>query len=340
MIESELTGGNVQEAFHHLKGWYRAATETQAKPCYQTMERQTLERVDIHARRESLGDRLPINVTPVEINDDIPPDGKLREVVGELTNGRAAGASGMRAEHIKGWLRDIQWEEDPEGQGAEGTGDSWCLFVWLVQAACALGVIPRQLLWSIVVFIPKGGGDYCGIGLLEPIWKCIKRVVDHRLDAIELHNSLHSCRSNRGTGTTIIEFKLAQQLSHLELKSFYGIFLDLWKAFNAMDRERCIMLLEGYGAGPRMIWLIRGYWRDAIMVCQAAGYYGTAFKADRSVTQGGPLYAKLFNILVDAVVWEWMRQLEQDGNYEEGEIAEFMATFFAIFYANSPSRFV
>jgi hypothetical protein len=45
-VEAKLAGGNVQEAFHHLKGWYRAATEMQAKPCYHTMERQTLEQVD------------------------------------------------------------------------------------------------------------------------------------------------------------------------------------------------------------------------------------------------------------------------------------------------------
>ncbi len=226
----------------------------------------TSERVDLYARRESPGNPLPINVTPVKINDDVPSDGKLREVVGKLTNSQAAGASGMRAEHIKEWLHDVRWEEDPEG-GAEGTGDSWRLFVRLVQAAWAHGVIPHQLLWSIVVLIPKGGGDYCGIGLLEPIRKCIECVVDHRLDAIKLHDSLHGCRSNRGTGTTIIEAKLALQLLHFELKPFYGVFLDLWKAFDAMDRERCIMLLKGYGAGPWMIRLICGYWRDAIMEC-------------------------------------------------------------------------
>ncbi len=193
-------------------------------------------------------------------------------------------------------------------------------------------MIPRQLLWSIVVLIPKGGGHYRGIGLLEPIWKCIERVIDHRLDSIELHDSLHGCCNKRGTGTAIIEAKLAQQLSYLELKPFYGVFLDLRKAFDAMDWEQCIMLLEGYGAGPRMIRLIRWYWRDAIMVCQAAGYYGEAYTASRSVTQGGPLSAKLFNILVDAVVREWMRQLEQDGDYGEEQAAELTATFFAIFY--------
>jgi hypothetical protein len=86
MIKSELTGRNVQEAFCHLKGWYWAASKMQAKPCYQTLERQTLERVNLYAWRDSPGNPLPINVSPVEINNDAPSDGELRQVVGKLTN--------------------------------------------------------------------------------------------------------------------------------------------------------------------------------------------------------------------------------------------------------------
>jgi hypothetical protein len=57
-------------------------------------------------------------------------------------------------------------------------------------------------------------------------------------------------------GTAIIKAKLAQQLSYLKLKPFYGVFLKLRKAFDAMDRERCILILEGYGAGPRLVRLV------------------------------------------------------------------------------------
>ncbi len=135
----------------------------------------------------------------------------------------------------------------------------WRLFVQLVQAAWTHGTILCQLLWIIVVLIPKGGGDYRGIGLLEPVWKCIEQVIDHQLDAIDLHDSLHGCCYNRGTGTAIIKAKLAQQLSYLELQPFYGVFLNLRKAFCAMDWEQCIMVLEGYGAGPWMIQLICGF---------------------------------------------------------------------------------
>jgi hypothetical protein len=271
---------------------------------------------------------------PVEISDDPLTDGKLRQVAGKLTNGRAAGVSGMCTEHVKEWLNGMQWEEDLEGHGVDGAGDNWQLFVRLVQETWTHGTIPRQLLWIIVVLIPKGGRDYRGIGLLEPVWKCIEQVIDHQLDMINLHDSLHGCRHNRGTGTAIIEAKLAQQLSYLELRPFYGVFLNLRKAFDAMDRERCLMVLEGYGAGPRIIQLIRGFWRDAIMVCRAAGNYGTAFKAGRSVTQGGPLSAKLFNIMVNAVVQEWFHQLWLGREYDETKFAEYITTLFAIFYVD------
>ncbi len=87
----------------------------------------------------------------------------------------------------------------------------------------------------------------------------IERIIDCRLDSIQLHNSLHGCRHQRGIGTAIIKAKLVQQLSYLEMQFFYGVFLDLGKAFDAMDREQCFMILEGYRAGPRMIRLICGY---------------------------------------------------------------------------------
>jgi hypothetical protein len=115
----------------------------------------------------------------------------------------------MHVKHVKEWLNGVRREEDPEGHGVNSTGDNWRLFVRLVQATWTHGTIPRQLLWIIVVLILKIGGDYRRIGLLEPVWKCIKQVIDHRLDTINLHDSLHGCRHNRGTGTAIIEAKLA-----------------------------------------------------------------------------------------------------------------------------------
>ena len=54
-----------------------------------------------------------------------------------------------------------------------------------------------------------------------------------------------------------------------------------------MDRERCIQILEDRGVGPRIRLLIKRFWALALLVCKAGGYFGTAFKALRGVTQGG-----------------------------------------------------
>jgi hypothetical protein len=105
--------------------------------------------------------------------------------------------------------------------------------------------------WVVTVLIPKGGGEYQGIGLLEPIWKVLERLMDLWLERIKLHDSLHGCLAGRGTGTEIIEAKLAQQLAHLEQAPFFGIFIDLKKAFDTMDRGRCLAILALHGVEAR-----------------------------------------------------------------------------------------
>jgi hypothetical protein len=98
-------------------------------------------------------------------------DSELRALVGKLRNGHAAGATGMKAEHIKEWLGDMRREEVEVG--VEGIGDRWRLFVALLQAVWERGSIPTQMTWMIIVLLPKGGGNYCSIGLLNPIWKVV-----------------------------------------------------------------------------------------------------------------------------------------------------------------------
>ena len=103
----------------------------------------------------------------------------------------------------------------------------------LIQTIWMRGEIPRQMRWLIVVLIPKGGGDYRGIGLMEPMWKVLEIVMVSRMRAIEFHDCLHGSVPKRGTGTATTEVKLAQQLAYLEQEPWYGIFVDLRKAFDA-----------------------------------------------------------------------------------------------------------
>ena len=128
---------------------------------------------------------------------------------------------------------------------------------------------------------------------------------------IKFHDCLHGFVQKRGCGTAVLEAKLLQlqQLAYLQQTPLFGVFIDLKKAYDAMDRERCIQILKGYGAGERAMRLICNFWDQASFVCRAQGRYGRPFKAGRGVTQGGPLSPKIFNVMVDAIVREWLRQV-------------------------------
>jgi DNA-binding GntR family transcriptional regulator len=54
---------------------------------------------------------MRINVDPGAVPDAAPTDSELRALVEKLRNGRAAGATEMKAEHLKEWLRDMKREE-------------------------------------------------------------------------------------------------------------------------------------------------------------------------------------------------------------------------------------
>jgi hypothetical protein len=54
----------------------------------------------------------------------------------------------------------------------------------------------------------------------------------------------------------------------------------------------------------------------------------------RGVTQGGPLSAKLFNIMVDAVVRDWHWILRKESDMEGEELDKMMDALFALFYVD------
>ena len=82
----------------------------------------------------------------------------------------------------------------------------------------------------IVVLFSEGGGDFRVIGLLEPFWEVLEVLIDKRFNMIDFHDSSHGFLKGQGTGTAMMEAKIAQQLVHLEQ--------------DTMDREHCLIILE------------------------------------------------------------------------------------------------
>ena len=159
-----------------------------------------------------------------------------------------------------------------------------------------------------MVLIPKGRKEYRGIGLVEVMWKVVAAILHCRLTtAITYHDFLHVFRVVCSTGTATLEAKLLQQLAAMREEVLYVIFLELTKAYDALDRSRSLEILEGYVIGPQARRLLQAYWGKSTMVAQAGGgYYRTCFKGARGVTQGDPLSPTIFNVVVDLVVCHWV----------------------------------
>ncbi len=111
---------------------YKATANTAPAASQLSLAAQTAKRVDLYRKVPPPGDPLPIHVDKVDIPDGPPNNGELRNVVWGLRNGRAAGASGLQAEHIKVWLSNVMREEEEESD--VGLGDKWRIFVKLMEA--------------------------------------------------------------------------------------------------------------------------------------------------------------------------------------------------------------
>ena len=144
-----------------------------------------------------------------------------------------------------------------------------------------------------------------GIGLVYVLWKVCALVVNCQLKRIAvLHDALHRIITGKGTGTatSAIEAMLSQQLSWIAQETLFQVFLDVPKAYDFLDRDRCLELLRGYWLGPNLGQLLKNYWRRQRIVPKVGKYLGTAFGTGIGVTQGDPASPTVFRIVVDVVV--------------------------------------
>ena len=315
--QNHMRNDRVIEAFAALSGWWREAASRPPRPSREDLVAMTAERRELYRKVPSPRGPIPTRVN-FQVDDSVPDESEIRMAVNALKTRRAAGPSGMRAENLRGWAKLAEVarqdqseftrpEDRTEGDAAAAADMApWEACVRIVQRAFRDGIVPDRLLWSTVVLLPKGDGGHRGIGLLEPLWKAISTLISRRLmKAISFHDFLHGFVEKRGTGTATLEAKLAHQLAARDQEPLYEVFLDLRKAYDALDRERTLMALKGYGVGDRILRLLSVYWEGARHVCRTGGYYGTPFRSERGVTQGDPVSPVIFNVVVDCVVRHW-----------------------------------
>ena len=125
-------------------------------------------------------------------------------------------------------------------------------------------------------------------------------MIDTCLSAsLHMYNVLHRFRAGRGTGTAIMELKLAQELSSIDQDTLLLVLLNLRKAYETVERHRLLIKLEGYGAGPQLCGILETLLDCQQVVTRHNGFNGSAFPATRGTTQDGIVSPTLFDVVVD-----------------------------------------
>jgi hypothetical protein len=158
----------------------------------------------------------------------------------------------------------------------------------------------------VIVLLPNGGCNFRGIGLLDPCWKVVEKIMVCCMGAIEFHPCLHGGLPKQGTGMVTIEANMAQHLAWVEQGPLFQVFDDLCKAYNHLTQAKCLEIMTGYGVGPKLLCLQAKFWDQVQMVCCAKGSFEKLFAAFWGVTQGEPASSLMFNVCVDAVISEWL----------------------------------
>jgi Reverse transcriptase (RNA-dependent DNA polymerase) len=317
-IEQQLLNKNIHQAYEIFRGWYRDFSGVRIKPTQQNIHKIRQDFTSLLSYHISSGEPLPIHVAPFAVNDNIPTAEEIYTAIQHLRKRRTPGPSGITAEDLLSWHENI-----PE---------AWAIVLTLVQTAFDTGIIASHMAEGILCLLPKSDGSFRGISLLETLHKVCTAIIHLRMSSsIEFHSWIHGFRRHRGTGTAILEAKLEMQLANNSYRPLFQIYLDLKKAYDSLDRERTLLILAGYGVGPRTCRLIQQIWDHQLLIPRSAGYYGSAFHPERGVPQGDLTSPIIFNIIVDCVVREWLHTISSSENLiaifyaDDGRLAGFSA---------------
>ena len=141
------------EAWQKLKGWYKSVVNRALLPARATLKQITAERVDLYSYIPSPGMNIPVTVMPVPVDDSVPTEDDIEEAVKNLWRNISRGASGMRVEHLKGWIVLSQRKKRKAEEKGEGKTDKeeggptephWENLVELIQTAFRDGDLAEE----------------------------------------------------------------------------------------------------------------------------------------------------------------------------------------------------
>ena len=177
------------------------------------------------------------------------------------------------------------------------------------------GEIPRSFKVGIITGIPKADKDpksaasYRPISLTSHIGKLLETIINRRLvchleHAGILNPSQTGFRTKRQAleQVALLETQVrAAQADPRKRKAVVGIFLDLEKAFDVMDRGGVLEILRKYGIGGNMYNYIQNFFTDRQFKVRVGNALSEIKNQENGTPQGAVLSPTLFCLAINGV---------------------------------------
>ena len=175
------------------------------------------------------------------------------------------------------------------------------------------GKVPQQWEDAVITVLYKKGdktecGNYRGISLVSHAGKVLLKVVARRLSAYCEAKGLlpeEQCgfRPDRSTTDIMHVVRRLQEIGRKVGMSLHMCFIDLQKAYDAVDHLRLWQVLTRIGVPPQMIAVIRQF-HDGMRACVRPddGVCSDWFEVEQELRQGCVLSPLLFNIFFAAML--------------------------------------
>ena len=238
--------------------------------------------------------------------DDIGPEllrEEIEKAIEELKDGKAEGMDDIPAEMIK-CLGGKAKEE----------------LIRLCQQIYRTGEWPNDFTETVMVPLQKKPnatecGDHRTISLISHASKILLKILTKRLEAkVEaIHfvgEDQFGFRKGRGTRDAIAVLRTLGERSLQHDKDVYVCYVDYEKAFDRVQWNKLMRVLERIGVDERDRQLIRNLYMQQTVKVRVGGENSKPGVLGRGVRQGCPLSPLLFNIYIQALIEEALENSE------------------------------
>ena len=219
-----------------------------------------------------------------------------------LRNGKARGPNGITNEQLK------------------YTGPAFrAALTALLEAVWAEGLPPSSK-EATLLSLPKKGDttlarNHRGIQVGDKLYLLVSRIAATRLNPIceeILDDSQAGFRRGRGCRDHRFTLQLLLENAREWHHPVYLAFVDLEKAFDRVDRDALVALVERHGVGEDLVRVVEDLHRSTTAKVRWRGATSEAFEVSWGVQQGSPASNPLWNIVADAIKRQTLEELGFD----------------------------